>query len=423
MKKNIVIIGTGTAGTMTANKLVRELPQDEWEVTVIDKDFVHYYQPGFLFIPFGIYQPEDVVKPKKQFLPKEINYIIEDVDGIDPSTNKISLKNGTALDYDLLVIATGSDIAPEETDGLLNGGWHKNIFDFYSFSGAVGLSKALERFEEGRIVVNIAELPFKCPVAPLEFVLLADWYFTERGIRDKVELVYSTPLSGAFTKPVANHVLNNLLAERNIIIEADYNIMEVDSSRSVITSYDERDIEYDLLVEIPTNMGAEFIGDSGLGDELNFVPTDKYTLRSKKFENIFVIGDASDVPTSKAGSVAHFMLDTLVENMKQTIKGQPLVETFDGHANCFVETGYGKAILIDFNYDTQPLLGKFPFSLIGPMDLLKETRLNHIGKLAFKYIYWNLLLKALPIPFIPHHMSMAGKVSETKTLQTIGANA
>lgn len=421
--KQVVILGAGTSGTMTANKLVQELPKNEWQITIVDKDFVHYYQPGFLFIPFGIYTPEQVVKPKKKFLPKGVNYIISDIEAVDAEANKVSLKNGTVLNYDMLVIASGADIAPEETEGLMDGGWQENIFDFYSYSGSVGLSKAMEKFEGGRLVVNITELPYKCPVAPLEFILLADWYFSEKGIRDKVDLVYSTPLSGAFTKPVANSVLNDLLTSRNIMVEADYNIMAVDSDKSVITSYDERDINYDLLVTIPTNMGADFIEDSGLGDELNFVPTNKHTLRSDDYDNIFVIGDASNVPTSKAGSVAHFMLDTMVENMKNTIKGQPLVETFDGHANCFVETGYGKAVLIDFNYDTQPLPGKFPFAGLGPMDLLKPTRLNHIGKLAFEHIYWNLLLKARPIPFIPHQMSMSGKIPESQLLQTAGAQA
>lgn len=418
--KNIVILGAGTSGTMTANKLVRELPANEWQITIVDKDFVHYYQPGFLFIPFGMYTPEQVVKPKKNFLPDAVNYIISDIEGVDAESNTVSLANGTVLDYDLLVIASGTDIAPEETDGLLEGGWQKNIFDFYSYSGAVNLSKALDQFEGGRLVINIAELPYKCPVAPLEFVMLADWYFKEKGIRDKVDIVYSTPLPGAFTKPVANAVLSDLLVERNITVEADYNIMEVNSDKGVISSYDERDIDYDLLVTIPTNKGAGYIEDSGLGDELNFVPVNKHSLRSDAYENIFVIGDASNVPASKAGSVAHFMLDTLVENIKLTIKGQKLIETFDGHANCFVETGHGKAVLIDFNYETQPLPGKFPFAGIGPMNLLKETRLNHLGKLAFEHIYWNLLLKARPIPFIPHQMSMNGKIPETRVLKTAG---
>ena len=419
--KQIVILGAGTSGTMTANKLVRELPAGEWQITIVDKDFVHYYQPGFLFIPFGIYKPEQVIKPEKKFLPADVNYIVSDIEGVDAEANTVTLKNGTILLYDLLVIATGADIAPQETEGLLDGGWQKNIFDFYSYSGSVGLSKAMEKFEGGRLVINITELPYKCPVAPLEFAFLADWYFTEKGIRDKVDIVYSTPLSGAFTKPVANSVLNDLLDSRHIQVEADYNIMEVDSDKAVITSYDERDIAYDLLVTIPTNMGAPFIDDSGLGDELNFVPTNRHTLRSDAYENIFVIGDASNVPTSKAGSVAHFMLDTLVENIKHTIQGRSPVTTFDGHANCFVETGYGEAVLIDFNYETQPLPGKFPFAGLGPMDLLKPTRLNHIGKLAFEHIYWNLLLKARPIPFISHQMSMKGKVPEAQVLKTAGA--
>jgi sulfide:quinone oxidoreductase len=252
-------------------------------------------------------------------------------------------------------------------------------------------------------------MPIKCPVAPLEFLFLADWYFTAKGMRDRVELVYATPLPGAFTKPVCSEVLQSTLDSKGIHVETQYNIMEVDNSKQVIRSYDEREIGYDLLVSIPTNMGAEAIGRSGLGDDFDFVPTDPNTLQSKQYENIFVIGDAANVPTSKAGSVVHFELDTLVHNLINQIAGLPLEPTFDGHSNCFIESGFGKAYLIDFNYETQPLTGHYPLPGVGPFTLLQETRANHLGKLGFKWAYWNLLLKARPLP-VPNQMSMVSKI-------------
>jgi sulfide:quinone oxidoreductase len=251
-------------------------------------------------------------------------------------------------------------------------------------------------------------MPIKCPVAPLEFLFLADWFFHERGIRDKVELVFATPLPGAFTKPKASAILGDMLQQKNILIEPEYMIMEVDHGKQVIRSYDEREVPYDLLISIPTNMGAEVIARSGMGDELNFIPTDKHTLQSKNYENVWVIGDAGNTPTSKAGSVAHFMLDVLVENIQRHMEGLELQPTFDGHANCFIESGFEKGILIDFNYDVEPLPGKYPLPGFGPFSLLKESPVNHWGKMMFRWVYWNTLLKGGEMPF-ESQMSMAGK--------------
>lgn len=406
--KTLLILGSGTGGTMVANRMAQKLDEYGWRIVVVDKDATHYYQPGFLFIPFGIYDREDVVKPKDRFLPHRAEFILSDVEALEPAQSRVRLTNGTVIDYDELVIATGTSIHPEEVSGLLDAGWRQNIFDFYTLDGAVALAEFLRTWKGGRLVVNVAELPIKCPVAPLEFLFLADWMFTRMGIRKKVELIYATPLSGAFTKPKASAVLGEMLKRKGIHVEPDFNIAEVDGGRNVIRSYDGREVPYDLFVTIPTHMGAEFIGAAGIGDELNFVPADKHTLQSKAYENIWVIGDAAAVPTSKAGSVAHFMLETVTENILRHTRGQMPEPTFDGHANCFIESGYDKAFLIDFNYDTEPLPGMYPLPAIGPFPLLKESSLNHLGKLSFRWIYWNLLLQAKPLP-LPSAMSMAGK--------------
>jgi sulfide:quinone oxidoreductase len=254
-------------------------------------------------------------------------------------------------------------------------------------------------------------MPIKCPVAPLEFVFLADWYYTERGMRDKVEIVYATPLEGAFTKPKASEMLGGLMAEKNIQVVPNWNTGEVDGEKRVLSTWDGREMNYDLLVTIPTNMGSDLIERSEIGDEGNWVPTDRHTLQSQVAENIFVIGDATDLPSSKAGSVAHFEGEVLEENLLRAIEGRELLPEFDGHANCFVETGFGKAVLIDFNYETEPLPGRFPLPAVGPLTLLEESEMNHWGKLAFKWMYWNLLLKGEEIPLAEARMSMAGKWS------------
>ncbi len=318
------------------------------------------------------------------------------------------LSDGVALKYDYLLIATGTRTAPEETDGLMGKLWYKEIFDFYTIEGAVALANFFKTWKGGKLVVNIAELPYKCPVAPLEFVFFADAFFTERGMRDKIEITYVTPLSGAFTKPRATKMLGELLEQKNIKFVPDFNIMEVDNDNKKIIDYGGAEIPFDCLVSIPTNLGADVIETSGLGDDMNFVKTDKHTLQQVDYKNIFVIGDAANIPTSKAGSVAHFAAEIIEENILCAIEGRELTASFDGHANCYIETGYGKGTLIDFNYDTEPLPGSFPFPGVGPFGLLKVTRMNHYGKLLFRWIYWHILLKGKEMP-IDSEMQMAGK--------------
>lgn len=406
--KEAVILGSGTAGTMMANLMAKKLPKG-WSITVVDQHKEHYYQPGFLFVPFDIYQPKDVVKTIDEFLPEKATVVKEVIDRIDHENNVVLLQNGSAINYDILVIATGSRPVPEEVAGMAGEGWYKDVFDFYTYEGACKLREKLQTWEGGKLVVHITEMPIKCPVAPLEFAFLADAFFTEKGMRDKVDITFVTPLSGAFTKPKATEKLSYLLEQKNIRVVPDFAIEKVDHVHKKIHDYGGKDVDYDLLVTVPTNMGDSMIERSGIGDDLNFVPTDKCTLQSKFAENVFVIGDATDLPASKAGSVAHFEAEVLIENIVRFINAEELHEKFDGHSNCFIETGHGKALLIDFNYTHEPVEGSFPLGGIGPLKLLKETRMNHLGKLAFRWVYWNMLLKGIPIPFVPATMSEAGK--------------
>lgn len=409
--KRLLVLGAGTAGTMVVNRLHRLLDRGEWQIMVVDQDETHYYQPGFLFIPFGLYQKQDVVKRKKDFIPHGVELLQQAIDHIDADQNRVQLADGRTLPYDFLVIATGAQTRPDQTPGLQAEQWYKSIYDFYTIDGALALARQLATWQGGRLVVNVVENPIKCPVAPLEFLMLADWYFHEKGIRDRVELIYATPLSGAFTKPLAAKKLGYLLEEKGIQVVPDFMIERVEPTDKKIVAYDETAVAYDLLVSIPLNMGNEAIGRSGLGDELNYIPVDKHTFVSPTHPNIFVLGDAAAVPTSKAGSVAHFAVDCFAENFVRYAQGQEMQVAFDGHANCFIESGFGKGLLIDFNYDTEPLPGRYPVPTVGPFTLLEESKANHWGKLMFRWIYWNILLKGRSMP-LPAHMSMAGKWSQ-----------
>ncbi len=406
--KQLLILGAGTAGSMAANRLYRLLDIDEWQITLVDQDPVHYYQPGFLFLPFGINSKRELIKPKLDFVPPKAHFIQSSIEAIEHDHHQVRLGNGMTLRYDILVIATGVDIHPEETPGLTEHEWGQSIHTFYSFQGAVALTEKLRTWTGGRLVLNVVDNPIKCPVAPLEFLMLADWFFRLRGLRDRVELVYATPLPGAFTKPVASKMLGEILATKDIKVESEFLIEHVDPDAKKIVSYDERELGYDLLVSVPLNKGADVIGKSGLGDELNYSPVNKFTLLSDRAPDVFVLGDASNIPTSKAGSVAHFAIDLWSENFIRYTRGLELLPVIDGHANCFIESGFGKGVLIDFNYTQEPLPGRYPLPGVGPFTLLEESEANHWGKLMFRWMYWNILLKGQELP-LPAQMSMAGK--------------
>ncbi|MDH3347499.1 MAG: NAD(P)/FAD-dependent oxidoreductase [Desulfobulbaceae bacterium] len=406
--KNIVILGAGTGGTMMANKLRRELDRGEWNITVIDRNNQHVYQPGLLFVPFQMLKPSEIVKSRTEFLPTGVDFVIDEIARIDTAANTVHTVGKKKFPYDVLVIATGCRLAPEEIPGMVEG-MQNNVHDFYTIEGAKRLSKAMDHFEGGKIVMHISEMPFKCPVAPIEFVFLADWYFQERGIRDKVEIEFVTPLGGMFTKPVATRVFSSAAEEKGINITTDFAITDVLTESNEIESADGKRVKYDLLVTIPPNMGSQFLFDSGVTDELCWMNTDKHKLKAVNHDNIYVLGDATNVPTSKAGSVTHFESEILCENILAEIEGKSANADFDGHSNCFIESGFKKAYLIDFNYEQEPLIGKFPLPAVGPFDLLGDTEINHMGKLMFKWTYWNVLLKGTEIPVVGPGMSMLGK--------------
>jgi sulfide:quinone oxidoreductase len=407
-RKQVVILGGGTGGTMTANRLRRRFDSAEAEIHVVDRDDSHVYQPGLLFVPFGLATLDEIVRPRRRQLCGGIVFHEAEVASVDLDREEVLLVDGVVLPYDVLVVASGVRLQPEETEGLTGPGWNERVYTFYNPDGAQNLRDAIERFDGGRLVVNLVDMPIKCPVAPLEFAFLADWHLRERGIRGHTELVYATPLDGAFTKPIASRHLAGLLAEKEIELVTEFNSGEVDGVGGKLRSYDGRELDFDLLVTIPLHGGAAYLERSpGLADALGFVPTDKATLQTTVRPNVFALGDATDLPTSKAGSVTHFEAEVLTENIARYFADQELEDGFDGHANCFIETGFHKALLIDFNYETEPLPGHFPTAFGLP--LLRESRLNHLGKLAFQWVYWHALLPGREIPGIGPAMPTRGK--------------
>jgi len=395
--KRLIILGSGTGGTMVAAKIRKRLDASEWKIIIIDNDERIYYPPGFVFIPFGIYSEDDCVKTKKDFIPKGVDFIQDEVTGVDPDSRQVEGKK-SVYNYDWLVIATGCRIMPQEVDGMMDD-WHINIHDVYTPEGAERLRQRLMQFNSGRIVVNIAEMPIRCFSAPLEFLFIADWFFTIKGIRKKIEIEFVSPFLDMFTKPETAEAFNPVVRGKDIKFTGAFDIARVNAGRKNIESYGGIKIDYDLLVSIPPNYGAQFIADSGMGDYMCYIDTDRHTLKANGYKNIFVIGDAADLPIAKAGSSAHYQSDTVVENILREIEGHESNPSYDGHATCFICSGYKKALLIDSDYTTDLHPGMFPFKGIGPFKLLGESHINYYGKRLFKWAYWNLMLKGKRLSF------------------------
>ncbi len=409
--RKIVILGSGAGGTMVAANLRKELDEGEWQITLIDKDEQHHFQSGYLFIPFGIYSKDDVLKPKRDFVPKGVDFVVDNVIKVDTEQRRLETEKGDSYDYDWLVISTGCRIVPEEVEGMMDG-WREDVFDFYTLEGAVALSKKLKYFDSGKVVLNIAEFPYKCPIAPMEFVFMADWFFQMNGVRDKVEIEFVTPIDNIFTKPVAAKALRAFADKKNIKVTPYFDLAKVNANEKTIESHKGDKVGYDLLVAIPPNFGDKAITDSGIGDPMGYMQVDQYTLKAQNADRVYVLGDATNAPTSKAGSVAHYMSYTVVENLVREIDGHEALPSFDGHATCFLASGFEKAILLDFNYEVEPLPGKFPFPGMGPFSLLEDTFGNYWGKMMFKWVYWNLMMKGLDLP-LEAQMNIAGKLRQT----------
>ncbi|MBU0697953.1 MAG: NAD(P)/FAD-dependent oxidoreductase [Proteobacteria bacterium] len=407
--KKVLILGSGAAGTMVAAKLHKLLNPKQWQITIIDKDEMHHYQPGWLFIPFGVYTAQDCMKPKRDFIPKGVNFVLDEVVGVDPEKRRVEAKKGS-YDYDWLVIASGCDIAPDDIDGLDN--WKPDpkgdIHTFFRVEGAVALYQRMKYFKKGRIVFNVAEMPHKCPVVPMEFIFMANAFFKHRGVRDSIEIELVTPATGIFTKPITTKIMTSAADQKNIIVTPNFDLAQYNTEEKTIESARGDKVPYDLLISTFPNLGADFIENSGMGDGMGYVFTDPHTLKAEKYDNIYVVGDATNVPTSKAGSVAHYEAEIVAENLVREIDGEEPKPAYDGHSTCFIVSELDKAFLIDFNYATEPLPGKYPFPGMGPFDLLGESNLNYWGKMMFKWVYWNLLLTGQDMPLEPQ-MTMAGK--------------
>lgn len=374
MTARIVILGGGVGGTLAANLLARHLHGDDAEIVVADRTGQHVYQPGWLYIPFGREEPDNLVRDERGLLNRHVRLVRKDFLHIDPERRRLVAADGDTLDYDFLIIATGSRNVPDAVPGLAEANHH-----FYSAEAALALGEALKEFDTGRIIVGIGGLPYRCPPAPVEFLFLLDDLLRKQGKRDRVELLYTYPIGRVFTiEPVADFLVP-LFAERGIVTETFFNLETVDPAAKQITSLEGTTLDYDLLIMVPPHAGAAIVGASGLGDEQGWVPTERHTLEVQGQERMYAIGDATNLPVSKSGSAAHFQAKVVADRITAEVTGKPSDDGhYNGHVLCFIETGKEQATTINFDYDHPPT----------PPH---PSRIYHYEKMVFNRAYWHIV--------------------------------
>jgi sulfide:quinone oxidoreductase len=395
--QHVVVLGGGVGGTLAANLIARKLKKQiaagEAKVTVVDETGNHAYQPGYMYIAMGQERAEKLVRPERKLLDGNVELIVDTIEKIDPAGQTVQLASGKRLDYGQLVIATGSRIVPEEIEHFDTEAHH-----FYTAGAAASLRKALDAFTGGRIVIGIAGIPYKCPPAPLEVAFLIESELRERGLRDKTELTFLSPINRAFTIESVSDMATPIFEEKGIRVELLAGVSEIDAERKVVITDAFEEHPYDLLICVPPHKGAQAVIDSGLAPKSGWLPTDRNTLQVKtvarpapgqadadvsRFTNIYALGDTTDLPLSKAGSTAHFEAPIIAERVAAAVIGRKPEgkhASYTGKVMCFFEVGDGKGTLLQFDYDHPP---KPP----------KPGKIWHLGKIVFNKTYWHTVPK------------------------------
>lgn len=381
--KRILILGGGVGGTLTANllvkKLARQLKAGEVTITVVDQTGQHTYQPGFMYIAMGGERAENLQRPERSLLDKRVSLVVGEIEKVDEPSQTVHLIGGERVGYDYLVLATGSRAMPEAIAYFDTEAQH-----FYSAEAAARLRKALDAFAGGRIVIGIAGMPYKCPPAPLEVAFLIESELRDRGLREASEMHFCSPIGRAFTIESVSEMATPILEQKAIELHTFFNVETIDPERHVVQSLEGEELPYDLLILVPPHKGQQFLMDSGLAPAPGgWLPTDRATLQVGGRPNVFALGDATDLPLSKAGSTAHFEAPVVTERIVAAVEGREPAgkhADYEGKVMCFFEIGDGKGTLLQFDYDHPP---KPP----------KPNRMWHLGKKVFNKTYWHTVPK------------------------------
>lgn len=368
----ILIVGGGTGGTIVANNLARQLTTEiranKVEITMLSNSDLHMYQPGLFYVAFGQMMPDELYRRQTSLLESGIDFYVDPVEQFELDKNQVVTKSGKTYTYDIIVIATGSRIMSASIPGLSEGG-----HTFYTEQGAINMFKNLREFENGKLAIVVG-VPHKCPIAPVELVFSLHQYFQERGIREKVEIKYHYPINRIHSIENVAKWAQPEFDKIGVKYETLFNLEEVDAKNKVIKSMEGSEYQYDMLISIPEHHGMEVIESNNLGKD-GWIPTDRHKLTMEGYDNVYVLGDTTNLPVSKTGSVAHFEAETVATNISSIIKIGFPVKNYDGKVYCFIEAGHDNATYAMFNYEKPP-------------DLKPANKSVHWLKMSYNKMYW-----------------------------------
>jgi len=378
MPKRIIVVGAGTGGTFTANllasRLKKQIKHGEIEINLFGDRPDHSFQPGFLDVAFRGQDPSKVTRDESSLLDQGVRLHQTAVNHIDLNKRSITTRDNGDLLYDYLVIATGASIHAEAIPGLA-----ESALNFHTNADkSAEIWRALQNFEGGRIVLAVAGLPHKCPASPNEASFVLDDYLRHRGIRDRSEIIFATPYPRIYPAPGVSQVVEPLYEERRIEVVHFFNVDSVDSAQKKIYSLEGDALDFDLLLAVPPHWGAEVVRSSGIGDKEGWIATNKYELNIIGYDDAYALGDATNLPISKTGVVAHLEAKVVVENILADLEGLDVRHKFNGRINCPFETGGGKGTFVIATYESPP-------------KPIQPTRLNFWMKRGFSYMYWTTL--------------------------------
>jgi len=371
--QRIVVVGGGTAGTILANNLARRLHRElqgaRVSITLLSASPRHMYQPGLLYVAFGKMAVSDLYVDEDTLLSPGIDFYVDPVEIFDLDHNEVKAKSGTTYGYDYLVICTGSRPALTLVPGLSESAHH-----IYTEEATVKTREALKDFPGGRIAI-VTGVPHKCPMVSLELTFLMYDYFKEREMLDKVSFTYTYPIGRVHSIENVAKWATPEFDRMGVKYETFFNVKEVDGVKRQVHSEEGTVLDYDLLITIPPHKGMEVIEQNKLGSS-GWIPTHRTTLAMEGRQNVFVLGDTTNLPISKAGSTAHYEADILGENLASKVTEGVAMRSYEGKVFCFIEAGFDRATYAAFDYKTPP----------NPRP---PTRAIHWFKLAYNKLYWN----------------------------------
>lgn len=390
----IAIVGAGSGGISVASRLLRKAPYLKGKIVLIDPADKHYYQPLWTLVGAGTTKKEHTERDASTLIPDGAVWLKESVSLFNPEENQLATENGTTISYDYLVVAAGIQVNWHKVKGLEEAIGKEGVCSNYSYETVASTWESMQHFKGGNAIFTQPNTPIKCGGAPQKIMYLAEEYFQKSGVRDQTNVIFASASGGIFSVKKYADTLNQVIERKNIETKYKKNLIEINAAdkKAVfqdVESGEKETLDYDMIHVTPPMGPPNFIAKSPLSDESGWVDVDPYTLQHKRYDNVFSLGDCSNLPTSKTGAAIRKQAPITAYNLINHMHNKDMTQKYDGYTSCPLVTGYNSLILAEFDYNNDPM-ESFPF------DQSKERYSMFLMKKDFlPILYWNGMLKGV----------------------------